>query len=84
MRARYAKPNITYTIGVLQCSDDIVFIVRRNAELGIGIVINNYREGWPDTEILPDRTSICAENPEIETVWRRKYELSPSLAYMNQ
>ena len=61
------EPKIAYTIGVLKCSNDIVLVVRCN---NIGtVIINSDRKGWPDTEVLPDRSSRCAENSEIETVW---------------
>jgi len=68
LQARYVKPDITYVIAVLKCSNDVVFIVGCNAAPGIAI-INNDRKGWPDAQILPDRGSVCAENLEIETVW---------------
>jgi hypothetical protein len=44
------KLEITYTVGMLKCSNGIAFI-RHRVEL-IGAKINNDRKGWPDTEVL--------------------------------
>jgi hypothetical protein len=62
------KPYSTYTIAVLEGSNNIVFIVRCNAAPGIAI-LNIDGKGWPDTQILPDRSSACEENLDLETVW---------------
>ena len=62
------KPEKGYATGVSECSDDIVFIVRCSAAPRI-VVIDNDREGWPDSQILPDRSSMRTENLEIETMW---------------
>jgi len=53
---------------MLECSNDIVFIFKPNAKLFMAI-INNDRKGWPDIQIPLDRSSVCNEKLEIETVW---------------
>src|SRR6266702_6361298 len=83
-RARYSvKRDITYTIGVLECSNDIVFIVRCIAHPGRAM-FNDDSKVWPDNKILPDRSSPGAENLEIETVWRSKDSSPPPLAYVHE
>jgi hypothetical protein len=78
--APYVKPDNTYTIGVLECGNDIVFINGFNLPGIDRSISNNDRKVWPDIQILPDRSSVCAENLEIETERWRKYDLSPPLA----
>jgi len=57
-----------YTIGVLECSKDIILIVKRNG-LANAIVVNDDRKGWPAIQIFPDRSPICATKLETETEW---------------
>ena len=71
-----------YTIGVLECSNDIVFIL--GGRTSQGIEIEKEGIGWPYSQILPDRSSMCAENLELETVWRPEYDSPPSLTYTHQ
>ncbi|KAN0138716.1 hypothetical protein V8E53_003704 [Lactarius tabidus] len=62
LRAKSVTPlkcKRTYTIGVLKCSNDVFFISKSDL----------HTEGWPDTQMLLDRSSVCAANLEIETVW---------------
>ena len=58
-------------LGVLECSNDIVFIGRSKVmETSIFIptsICYNDRKGWPDIQTLPVRSAVCAENSEIET-----------------
>jgi len=54
---------MTHTIEVLECGKDVVFM--RN--VGVESKIHIDRKGWPDTQILPDRSSPGAGNSEIET-----------------
>jgi hypothetical protein len=69
----------------LERSDHVVFVIRRHAGPGIGAtIVDNDREGWQYTQILLDRSSMCAERLQTETVWQHKYDLSPSLANMHQ
>ena len=46
--------------------------------------MNDDRKGRPDPQMRPDRCSACTENFEIETIWRREYNLSPSSTYVHQ
>ena len=78
------EPEITYTIGVLKCSNDIVFFACRTIFEQKGGAINSNGKVWPDTEARPDRSSGCTENLEIEMVWRFKYDLSPCSTYVCQ
>lgn len=55
-------------MALLKCSNGIVFIIRRDYDAQGIAVYNNDRKGWPVTKILPDRSPICAEKSEIETV----------------
>ena len=59
---------MTHTIGVPKCSNDVVYPYWFEASPPIGVV-NKDGKRWPDTEILPDRRFVCAEDLEIETVW---------------
>ena len=51
---------------MLKYCNDIAFIIGR--KVARGIEIKNDGKDWPDIEILPDRSSACAENLELETV----------------
>ena len=67
------KPDITHTINVLECINDIVFIryivIVAMPPIGMEAEVNSDRKGWPDTQILPDKSPGCAANSEIEMVW---------------
>jgi len=63
---------MVYTIGVPECSNDIVFVVWSNAVatlVRIDEIVDNDRVGRPVTQILPDRCSVSAEKFQIETAW---------------
>ena len=66
LRACYIKLDITNTIGVFECSNDIIFIRCMVAMLLFGIVDTD-RKGWPN--IISGRSYGCAGNSQIETEW---------------
>lgn len=83
----YGEPDTAYAIGVPQCSDDITLVVRGEAltvEVTRCGVVDVNRKGRPAAQILPDRRSVRADELEVETAWGRKYDLTPSAAYVCQ
>ena len=58
--ARYIKCDITNTISVLECSNNIVF-TRCSFTMLLSAVVDMDRENWPDSMIPPDRSYGCAE-----------------------
>jgi hypothetical protein len=62
------KVDNTYTIGVLKCSNNVAFSSWPNAS-PVVTIFDYERQGWPDTQILPDRIFVCAEDLELETAW---------------
>jgi len=75
--ARCIEPDVTYTIGVFKCGNDVVFTFCPKAADDM-FVINSDGKCWPDMETLPNGSFVCAEDLDIETVWGFKYDLSPS------
>ena len=61
------KADVAHTIGVLECSNDVVLSSWPNLAPEIA-VFNVDRKGWLDRKIL-DASSGCAENSEIKTEW---------------
>ena len=59
---------MTYTFGMLKSSNDVV-LSYWNVASPERAIINDDRKGWPDTEILSNRSFACAEKLEIETNW---------------
>lgn len=59
---------MTHAIDLLKCSNDVAYPFRPRVSLRID-VFNNNGQGWPDKEIIFDRSFLCAEDLEIETVW---------------
>jgi hypothetical protein len=58
------KPDKRYTIGCWSAAMTL------SSQIGIiPSPLYKDRKGWPDAEILPDRSSVCAEDLEIETAW---------------
>ncbi len=65
-----------YTIDVLECSKDVIFIVRSKVKAIDGVmaqrtrVVNDERkEEWPVNQILPDRCSVGTAKMQIKTAW---------------
>jgi hypothetical protein len=78
--SRYTKDGDTAdTIWVLESCNEIIFIFWSNL-----MVFNDDRKGWPVTKVLPDGRSGRAEKFQIEAGWRRKNEISPSLANVRE
>ena len=74
------KVDMVYTIGVLQCFQEIIFIFRTDAlAMGVG---NSDRKCWPATQKFLDINLICAAKMDTEAEWRVKDDLTPSLAYV--
>ena len=58
------KLEITHT-SMFKCSNGVVWNRVDRAEAKIDCD----GKGWPDAEVLPDKSFGCAANFEIETVW---------------
>ena len=76
----YTKVDMVYTIGVLKCRQEIIFIFRIEAlATGVG---NSDRQCWPATQKFLDINLACAAKMDTEAEWRVKDDLMPSLAYV--
>ena len=69
--ARHCKLYAANLIGVLECGDDIIFVVRCRSwcEVGECEVVHDDWDGGQTSQMLPDRRSVRAEECEIETAW---------------
>src|SRR5258707_10038920 len=76
------EPDFTDAIVVLEWSDDI--ILARYVFSEACSVPYDDRERWPDTQHTSHRSSSCAVKSQIQTTWRCKHGVSPSLAHMHQ
>ena len=66
----YMKVDMVYTIGVLQCFQEIIFIFRTDAlAMGVG---NSDRKCCPATQKFLDINLICAAKMDTEAEWRVK------------
>jgi hypothetical protein len=83
LRGGHTQAETVYTIGVLECSHDIIVDIRA---ITVKAVVNEYREGQPEIEMFPEGCShvACATQLEVETAWRCEYDLLPSSTYMHQ
>ena len=67
MRGLQSKVDMAYTIGVLECSNDIIVDILAFAK----VIVNGYGKGWIDTlgQIFPDRSSqfACTTKLEMQT-----------------
>jgi len=58
---------MAYTVGVLECSTETIFVMRSKSQATA--ILDDKREGWPETQVLPHRSSVCAEKLEVKTTW---------------
>ena len=63
------KVEKAYTIGVFECSKDIVFINRTRSIVPATGISNAYRKGWPTSEKFLDISPVCAMKIEAEAEW---------------
>ena len=73
---------MAYTIGVLKCCQDIIFIGTVGAL--VTSVVNSDRKFWPAAQKFLDIDPSGAVKIDREAEWRGKGELTPSSAYVRE
>jgi len=57
---------MVHTIALLECSKNIILVIRSKALLTVMVMVNDDRKGQPATQVLPDRGSVRAEKLQVE------------------